>query len=665
MLLAFSALVSLRVHGSSLALSSQIWAPDTAMQHFVAAPLLARMQPDAAESWRDVLMAEPRYIRLDEWAHETPWALSQLTHTPRFPVINRNFGGGQNMLLLPWVPVAHVAAIARPMTWGYLLFGAQRGLAWAWWSQAFLCFIALYLLFEALEPGRPWLAVLGAGWYCASAYVVFWSLWPAYVTGLGVASVVCAYWTLRSSRLWVILASGLGVGVSFSAFVMQLYPPWQVPLGHTFLVLFAALFWRDRLWTRFRERSSARLAGIGLAVLSATLILGAFVGSSIDALRAFAQSDYPGQRRLLGGDTPAWRLFGGLYNAFMKDWFTPDFNPSEAAGFFLLFPAVLIAAAVSRPVRQRLGPVVWWLLPVAGLLILYCVTPVPGWLASVTLLSMAQGFRTQIALGLISIIVSVRLLAVTSELPRDRRAAWTAGVVLVGCAAFFLWQGHQLQTHGKLFAEARFPPWVLAVSLGAAVLSSCMALGWTRWFAGLLTLGLLATSATWNPLSIGFPDFRRSELGAAIRDITKRDGAGAPSLWLTYGGASYPNNGIIGQLMGARTLAGVYEYPQPDFWKPLDPRGKHRTKYNRYVNARLMPAPLGFRGVRFEMVTYLMIRVTVSALHPALRSMGARYVLTFGRQPTITSPPMSLLYTSSRGDFAIWELPPVEDPGGR
>lgn len=109
--------------------------------------------------------------------------------------------------------------------------------------------------------------------------------------------------------------------------------------------------------------------------------------------------------------------------------------------------------------------------------------------------------------------------------------------------------------------------------------------------------------------------------------------------------------------MGARTLAGVYEYPQPDFWKPLDPDGRHRTMYNRYVNARLMPTPLGAPGVRFGMATYLMIRVWVSPLNPALREMGARYVLTFGKEPSITSPPMTLLYQSSKGDFAIWELP--------
>jgi hypothetical protein len=52
-LLTFSALVSLRVHGSSIALTSQLWAPESAMEHFVAAPLLRHMSPEAATSTVD------------------------------------------------------------------------------------------------------------------------------------------------------------------------------------------------------------------------------------------------------------------------------------------------------------------------------------------------------------------------------------------------------------------------------------------------------------------------------------------------------------------------------------------------------------------------------------------------------------------------------------
>jgi len=208
----FVLLVSLRLHGSSIAIAAETWAPQEAKQHFVATPLLERMSPEGQERWRSALMAEPRYIRMDEWGTWTLWAFAQFSHVPRFPVINQNVGGGQNMLTQMWVPVTHVSSLARPMTWGYHLLGRERGLAWAWWSQAFICFAALYLLFELVVPGRPWLAVLGALWYTGSAYCITVSLWPAYMTGCGVLAMVCAYWMLRSARPGVIAGCGVGLG---------------------------------------------------------------------------------------------------------------------------------------------------------------------------------------------------------------------------------------------------------------------------------------------------------------------------------------------------------------------------------------------------------------------------------------------------------------------
>src|SRR6185369_16928704 len=76
-----------------------------------------------------LLMRNARTIRWDELAVGTPFALSQLAHKPRFPVVNTNIGEGQNMLVVPYTPVLHIVTVSRPATWGYFLLGAQRGLA--------------------------------------------------------------------------------------------------------------------------------------------------------------------------------------------------------------------------------------------------------------------------------------------------------------------------------------------------------------------------------------------------------------------------------------------------------------------------------------------------------------------------------------------------------
>ncbi len=653
----FLLLVGLRIHGSSIALAASTWAPNEAMEHFVASPLLSRLRPGTRERWRSRLMAEPRVIRYDEWANEgTPYSLAQFSHVPAFPVVNTNVGTGQNMLVLPWAPVLHISALARPATWGYLLFGPEHGLAWCWWFQVLGCFVALYLLFELLVPHRPWLALLGAGWFCGSAYVVCWSLWPAYVTGLGVSVLVGAYWLLRSTRPAVIIGCGALVGVAFAAFCMQLYPPWQVPLGHTFVLLFAALVWRDRLWRAVHTQARLKLYGLGLALAGAAVLLGSFLISSGDALRAMAQSDYPGERLALGGDCPGWRLLGGFFNIFTKD-FDASYNPSESSGFFLLSPALIVAAAVSPRIRSRLGPVVWLLLPWTGLLVYFCVAPIPEWLAAVTLLGHAPGYRAQLALGLISVILSLRLLVAAERLPLGRQAFRTALLVLTLCGGLYLWQGLEWQANVGYFT-GRLPVWFYVICLVAALLSALLVLGRARIFAALLVPAVVVTSADFNPLSAGFPDWRSSELSTAIQRVLAQDGTPSERrpLWLTYGKRYF--GGTVAHLMGARALGGISYYPQLGLWQTLDEDGSERWKYNRFAGTTFEPLPQGSSKVEFQVPSVNMLTVFVSPLNQKLWDMGVRHVLTFGNVEAITAPPFKLSYHSLEQNFAIWDLPP-------
>ena len=129
--LLFAALVATHIHGSSIALSAKLWAPQEAENHYLAQPILNALHGRAP--WlRDFLMAKSQAIRSDEWAISSLWSQAQFTHVPRFPMRNTNIGDGQNMLLISWVPVLHPASLARPVTWGYLLFGSQAGPSWLW-----------------------------------------------------------------------------------------------------------------------------------------------------------------------------------------------------------------------------------------------------------------------------------------------------------------------------------------------------------------------------------------------------------------------------------------------------------------------------------------------------------------------------------------------------
>lgn len=658
--LVFAVLVAAKLHGSSIALAAAHWDPVHAADHYVASPILDRMSPSTAANWRRRLMAQPAPIRADEYGQATPWALAQLTHDPPFPVINTNMGNGQNMLLVHSSPVLHIATLVRPSTWGYLLFGADVGLAWSWWFQPLACFVALFLLFELIVPRERWLCVFGAMWYCTSAYVVAWSLWPAYYTALGAFATVCGYRLLQTKQRSAIFTAGVGLGLSVSGFAILLYPPWQVPLALAFVAILVGLFSRDRLHENLRART--RWLALSAAVAIAVALLGSFLSASSEAIAALVNSSYPGQRRLLGGDCSAARLFGALYNGYTNQLATRFLNQSEDAGFYLCFPGVIVAGLVSGRIRRGLGWIGWLLAGLTLFFVIFCVTEIPEWLASVTLMSRVQGFRAQIAVGLTSIVLS--LLLISSARGKGglrRRALWTAGAVFCSSAALYLWLGWQFQKQNHYFAtDAPIPTTVLNVSLLAAGTTAAMALGLARLVAGIVLVCTTLTSWHFNPLSRGLSPIKETELGQAITRVVESDPADANGrrwLWLTYGGPMYPNAGTIAQVMGARTLSGVHHHPQVDLWKELDPEEKHLTKYNRYAQVYLLSLPEHEPEVHFSLPLYLRLNVHASPLHPGFRKLGARYVLTFGAVPHVAEPALDLRYTSRSGGFAIWQLP--------
>ncbi|MEO5767956.1 MAG: hypothetical protein ABIS92_06360 [Polyangia bacterium] len=630
------------------------------MSHFIASPLLASMTSKQTERWGPWLLATPRWIRADEWAHETPWALMQFSHHPRFPVVNSHIGNGQNMLVLPWVPVKHLSSVARPLTWGYLLLGSERGLAWSWWLELFSGFVSLYLVFELVLPRRPRLAVLGSLWFCTSAYVACWSVWPAHVTAFGAFAVFCAYHLVCSRKRAVILVSGAALGVTLSGFAMQLYPPWQVPLAYAFAAVLAGLLIRDRNIIDLRDRWPVRLAGSILVLVAVAVVLGSFLRDAGAALAAFVNSDYPGKRRLLGADCPAWRLFAAFYNYLTIDRPPVNSNSSESAGFFLLFPAVLVSLLVSSRLRRRFPTGGWLLLSVIVGLVVFGEFGFPEWLAELTFLSRAQGFRAQLAVGLGSIVVTMQLLAVAGHQSlRARVAMVNALVVFVSCAAVYLLLGMKFhQVTGYFGTERKLPATVTAVSLSIALVCALLVLGRARLFGATLILALVLTSGFFNPLSVGFAEPDGSELGRAVAGVLAKDAQrdGDSSLWLTYGGPDYPNPGIVAAVMGARVFSGVYEYPQLDLWRTLDPTGAERSKYNRYALVKLEQAPLGSREITFIQPHYLLLSVRAAPDHPAFRAMGARYALTFGDSEQLRDPPIKMIYQASDLSFKIWRL---------
>jgi hypothetical protein len=657
--LLFALLVAGRIHGSSIELSSGVWAPG--QSHLIASPLLARLGP-RAKKLREPLMATPRMARSDEWAISTLWALAQFHHEPRFPVRNTNIGLGQNMLLVSNLPVLHPSLIARPATWGYLMFGAQVGLAWSWWLPLFLCFTAMVLLLELLFPGDRLLPALGALWVCLSAVVICWSHSAAPGLAYGALGTVGLYWLLCARTARRAVAAGLLAGWAGGAFAIYLYVPWMVPVAWVCLAILVGLMIRNPI---ARPRPSAPLAiGLLATVLVTAAIVVPFVISAGPELRALGQSAYPGQRRLHGGDGTFTRVFAGFFNFLTVR--KPADAPvaSEWADMFLFFPAVIAASLISSRVRRRLDATAWLLLGLCLALLIYVVFGSPQWLADLTLLSRSPSPRTLLGLGLASIVASLYLLrqdpspAVAGAEDTGRIQAAALGLVALGTAALYYAAGQALANQqGILAASPRLP--VGLVAAGILLLAALLLFRARRAFAVALAVALVASSGTFNPLSRGFPPLDHSELYQALKSVRDVDQArGRRPFWVGSGGPSLPTITTVMSAMGARTLTGVFQHPQIALWRALDPEGKHDFIYNRYSETHYFPLPLEDKRIVFTLPRTNNFNLRASPTHPKLKALGVRYGLTFLAPPGIYGvSPVVPVYTAKDKRFQIWRLP--------
>lgn len=656
-------LSALGVHGSSLAANDGYWRLRDPLDGYVFAPVIRVAQAAGlpGERLRDALLARARWIRSDEHLVTTPFAVAQANHSPPYPVVNTNIGFGVNMfaVALMNMPIAHMSAVARPSTWGHLLFGPVVGVAWNWWFPIAACFTALTLLFEIVLRGRWKLAAFGAFWFVGSGYVVGWSFWPAYPTAFAALGLVAGQHLLRTRSATHAAVSGAVLGLSIAGLVMVLYPPWLVTLGYWALALFAGLAARDGLLAPLRRAGSVAnrrrfLVGAGLAIGVAGAVLAAFAVDGWPGLRALANTTYPGLRVSTGGGYPLARLLRGALDALTlyNEALPPILgNQSTAASFYLLSPAVAVALVLGGSrFRRGLDAVDYAMLAYLAGALFFAVVGVPEFIARLTLLSFVTPQRVDLGIGLASIALCVSVLAKTSRARRDaspllsRRAAVASAVVV---AAVFAASGLLLRQS----ADDAVPlAGVGAAAIAAGTASAAMLTGRARAVCAGLGAAVALTTAFFHPLYRGLGPMADSELAAQIRAVA-RTSTERPVF------ASYGVGGdILAYALGYRAVSGVHPYPQAPLWAALDSRGERAAIYNRYAYLLLEYALPGTPAA-YDAPKGDAVRLVISPKDAALRPLGVTHVIADAEHGALAmQDDLTVVYTSPSRRLTVFAL---------
>ena len=656
--LLFAVLVAAGIHGSSTGVAAAWWAPEKPYDGYLF-KVSSDASPDPANlekiTLKSFLMEDARYIRADEFAVYNAYALSQFAQHPRFPVINTSYGNGQNMLAVPQTPVLHIATLARPATWGYFLLGKQRGLAWYWWLQVFGCFTALFLLFRVILKGHSQLSAFGAFWFCASAYSVCWSNWPDYIVMFAALGCLALYQLLASPKKKVQLACGILLGLCIPAFVMFMYPAWQVQVAYLALVLFVALVIRDKLHQSGRTMMRTRLLGFGVAAAIAGTLTISWLVTCLPDLRILSHTVYPGQRVSLGGSYSLAELFKGLYNLitiYNSTEKTFSLNQSEVASFYYFFPAIFLALPFSSQLRGGMGAVGRSMLLFILAALCFLFIGIPAAIAKVSLLSYVPVYRADLSIGLASIVLCLTALAAAGKKSADKqRYAVRALPVIVAVAVsiLFIFQGLALL---RFTQELPPPPMIIFMSLLMGYLSYVLLAQKKLLFCALVAILVTATTAIFNPLATNLDHIYDSELATKVLEIDSQPGV--RPLWLCFGGHHV---GALISILGRRSMTGIQWTPQLDLWHTLDPDRSGEQAYNSYNEVTVYPSSNDAQ-VYFTVPRQGVLWAWISPNNPALKKLGVRYVIQWAdAQEDFDTTGLRLLYQSSSHTFRIFEIP--------
>lgn len=593
LLLAFAALVALRVHGFSLA----AW-------HDVI---------DGSEPG-GILLGEPRPIRSDDWKVQIPLILAQRSASPAFPLVNPLIGGGQAMLLPIEVPVAHWSIAFRPTMWGWLL-GPDAGLAWQWWSRVLGLFGVWLAVFRVVARGRLGVAAAGAALLVASPFFQFWSFNAAPHAICAGAVFLAAVALARARTPGAIAAAGAALALSGAWFALTLYPPYQVTLGWLVVALVAGTLLDERAALPLARHRGLRAGALAFAGVAAIAIIAAFAWDARDAIETIRNTVYPGRRLSTGAERSVAELLNANLGAplWAESW-GPLYNVCEAASFWLLSPALVVLLLWRRARGERIDALTAAVALYTAVLWIYVVLGFPAWLARATALGSVPGRRAVIGLGLADAVLLVRFAACAMPLRRDERLRGAA--IALGWGALVAASGVAL---ARVLPDARGP-----VLGGFVIANAVLAAGFVlRPRAALpLLAALSAVSSLWfNPLAVGGTAFLRDN--ALAREIVAIDrAAGGQSVWVPFGRDDLAN---LFRAIGVRSLAGAHPLPPLALWQRIDPGKRQRSVYDRYAHVAFVAAPGG--APVFQLHSQDFVSVRIDPRTPAFRALGATHVL--------------------------------------
>lgn len=562
----------------------------------------------------EVIFGHNQAIRGDDYLVALPTIISQINHSPPFPVYNTLIGHGQNMLAVFPVPIKHWISIFRPQLWGYFI-SAEYGIAWNWWFNFLGLFFSFFLVFNEISEGDLFLSFWASITLVFAAFFQFWSLNSAPAAIFTACSFLFFIRLLEAKNTAHSIFHAILLGWSGTCLLFVMYPPFQITLGYLFLFM-AGGFLITPKFSLMKKSTQA------LFLIIPIIIFGAASFYFFDEIKEFVKiilnTSYPGRRESQGGAFDLVFLFSNNFLPFpWLDHWDNFVNICEAGSFIFFFPLIGSKILINAIIQRKLPkPFPFFIILYITFILIWDFYGIPKPLSQWLFLTMVPEGRTYIGLGIANIVLAVWYLANANLYKFD----WISKSLLMLWTTFLVYVGLKVKT---------FSPDLSTYAFGGALIVN-VALSWMliagrRYFLVVLALLSLLMTAWFNPLVKNGLDYMyNNPLSKKILELDAQKNQN--SNWVTFGGAGLPN---LFRLLGVHSIDGVHFYPQFDIWNILDPEKKYYNIYNSYAHIHFRLAD-NSETTKFESPMKGEFFVDIHPSNPNFQALNVDYALLVG-----------------------------------
>jgi hypothetical protein len=541
-----------------------------------------------------------RGIRSDEFATNLTWQMSQVfNHFGTFNYMSR--ASGLNTIVAQFQAGWNIENIGRPINWGFLLFGAARGLSWYWCSKLILLFLSSVEFIYLLTKNKN-LSLVGAFVITYAPGLQWWfsNYTPELITSVQFI-IVLFMAMLNQTDVRIKFLQAIGITVFSIGFAFVLYPPLQIPM---FYVM--ATFVLTILITH--KPSKLDIGLITFIILINLICVAHFYLISHEDIKLVMNTIYPGQRFTHSGDTSISATLN-YFNNLITPYKYPNYsNQCELSNFWLFFPVFpFLCFLIPAQKRGLYFNLIFYL---NLCLLAFLIIPGLGndYIYKYTLLSKVTGGRAVVIFGLLNTYLLILFIDKYKSMKLDMKTLLWVNAFVWLYVSVYIW-GSQIYSNMHL---------LMYVSVGIMWLIIHLILIHKEFLAiALLVCLTVVSGAIINPIVLGVGDLYDSDLSHKIQEIRKQE---PEAVWAATDESWYGEY-LLAQ--GLYSYTAVKFYPDFKVWDRIDKNHKFVDVYNRYahINFNLVDEKTTFVLNEPDLITLNLNR------HDLINGTDIKYVL--------------------------------------